>query len=82
MGTNFIRNQVKNQSKMSYEPRKKPKYELTSKFVLYFKGKSEILSIGDVFTLAGFELSTFGNTSPFHYMDGIIRLPNSILRKL
>ena len=67
---------------MSYTPRVKPKYELTSKHVLYFKGKSEILNVGDVFTLAGYELSSFGNTSPFHYQDDIIRLPNSILRKL
>lgn len=67
---------------MSYEKKIKPKYQLTSKHVLYFKGKSEILSIGDVFTLAGFELSSFGNTSPFHYMDDIIRLPNKILKKV
>lgn len=57
----------------------KPKYKLTSDHVIYFKGKSELLKRGDVFTLAGKELSSFGNNSPFHYKDDIIRLPNSIL---
>ncbi len=58
---------------------REPKFKLTSDYVLYFEGKSEILKKGDVFTLAGLRLSSFGNNSPFHYKGDIIRLPNSIL---
>ena len=67
---------------MSYEPVVKPKYELTSNYVIYFNGKSEILTVGSTFSLAGKELSSFGNNSPFYYKDDIIRLPNAILRKI
>ena len=59
-----------------------PKFALTSDYVLYFEGKAEILKNGDVFTLAGFRLSTHGDKSPFHYKDDIIRLPNGILEPL
>jgi len=59
-----------------------PKYKLTSRYVLYFKGEAYILNIGDVFTLAGLKLSSYGNKSPFHYNCDIIRLPNSILQKV
>jgi len=59
-----------------------PKYKLTSRYVLYFKGEAYILNIGDVFTLAGLKLSSYGNKSPFHYNGDIVRLPNSILQKV
>jgi hypothetical protein len=59
---------------------KEPIFQLTSKHVLYFNGKAEILNIGDCFQLAGLKLSSMGNESPFHYKGEIIRLPNSILK--
>ena len=67
---------------MSYEPVVKPKYELTDNYYVKFYGGVELFSKGDVLTLAGKELSTFSKTSPFHYKNDIIRLPNSILRKI
>lgn len=57
-----------------------PKYQITSDHIIYFKGKAILLKVGGVFTLAGKELSSFGNKSPFFYEDDIIRLPNSILK--
>lgn len=59
-----------------------PTYRLTSKYALYYNGKAVILNEGDLFTLAGLELSSCGNLSPFHYKGDIIRLPNSILEKI
>ena len=61
---------------------KEPIYQLTSKHVLYFNGKAEILNIGDCFQLAGLKLSSMGNESPFHYKGEIVRLPNSILKEI
>lgn len=61
---------------------KEPVYRLTSKYALYYNGKAEILNEGDLFTLAGLELSSCGNQSPFHYNGDIVRLPNSILEKI
>ena len=57
-------------------------FELTSNFALYYWGKVEPLKTGDVFKLAGFELSKHSDKSPFHYKGDIIRLPNSILKEL
>jgi|GEM_PF-5949327 len=54
-------------------------YKLTSTHTIYFNGKLEVLNTGDTFVLAGLQLSSFGNKSPFYYKDDIIRLPNSIL---
>jgi hypothetical protein len=54
-------------------------YKLTSNYVLYFDGKAEILKTGQVFKLAGIELSKCTSKSPFHYNDEIIRLSNCIL---
>ena len=59
-----------------------PTYRLTSKYALYYNGKAVILNEGDLFTLAGLELSSCGNLSPFHYKGDIVRLPNSILEKI
>lgn len=59
-----------------------PIFQLTSKHVLYFNGKAEILNAGDCFQLAGLKLSSMGNESPFHYKGEIIRLPNSILKEI
>jgi hypothetical protein len=56
-------------------------YRLNSKYALYFKDKVVILEAGDVFQLAGFELSVCGNYNPFHYQNDIVRLPNSILER-
>lgn len=61
---------------------KEPIFQLTSKHVLYFNGKAEILNIGDCFQLAGLKLSSMGNESPFHYKGEIVRLPNSILKEI
>ena len=55
-------------------------YKLTSDFVLYYNDKAELLKIGEVFKLAGFELSKHSTNSPFHYKNDIIRLRNSILK--
>ena len=57
-------------------------YKLTSKYALYYAGKAEILNEGDVFILAGLELSKHTSNSPFHYKKDIIRLPNCILEKI
>lgn len=59
-----------------------PIYELTSDHNIYFRGKSVLLKNGDKFRLAGRKLSSFGDNSPFHYEDDIIRLPNSILKSV
>jgi hypothetical protein len=55
-------------------------YKLTSDHNIYFHGKSELLNSGDIFELAGKELSSIWSTSPFHYKGDIIRLPNAILQ--
>jgi hypothetical protein len=57
-------------------------YKLTSKYALYYDGKAEILNEGDVFNLAGLELSKHTSNSPFHYKGDIIRLPNCMLEKI
>lgn len=57
-------------------------YELTSKCTIYYGGETLIFNTGTKFKLAGLELSKFGNNSPFHYNDDIIRLPNSIVKKI
>ena len=61
---------------------KSKRYELTSNFALYHNGKSEILYTGQIFRLAGFELSSHTSYSPFFYKCDIIRLPNAILKEL
>lgn len=66
---------VKNKSMGKY-------YKLTSGYALYFQGKAEILQKGSEYKLAGLELSSFGDRSPFHYKDDIIRLPHSILEEI
>ena len=57
-------------------------YRLTSNTAIYHNGESIIFNTGFKFRLAGFELSKHTNYSPFHYNDDIIRLPNSIVKKI
>lgn len=66
----------------SNEIKKDPYYELTSNYSLYYGGESILFNTGFKFRLAGFELSKHSNDSPFHYNDDIIRLPNSIVKKV
>ena len=62
--------------------KKIPHYKLTSDYVLYYEDKAVLLKRGEVFKLAGLELSKHSTNSPFHYKNDIIRLPNSILTKI
>ena len=61
---------------------KTPHYKLTSDYVLYYGDRAYLLKRGEVFKLAGLELSKHSTNSPFHYKNDIIRLPNSILTKI
>jgi hypothetical protein len=57
------------------------KYKFTSKYVLWYNGKSYLFDIGDVMHLAGTELSKHTPNSPFHFNNDIVRIPNSVITK-
>lgn len=61
---------------------KKIWYELITDYVFYYNEEPIVLSTGFKFRLAGFELSKHSNYSPFHYNSDIIRLPNTIIKKI
>ncbi len=58
-------------------------YELKCSYSRYNKnGILVTYTKGTKFKLAGFELSTMTNNSPFHDGDEIIRIPNRLLKKV
>jgi hypothetical protein len=58
-------------------------FVLTKDHPVTIEGKSLwLLHKGDVIILAGFELSTQTESSPFHFMGEIVRIPNSVVAKL
>ena len=57
-------------------------YRFISKYVLYYNGEAHVFNVGDLINLAGLELSTYSNKSPFHFKNDIVRIPNSVVEKI
>jgi hypothetical protein len=57
-------------------------YVLTEPCEVILDGEVLKFTEGVTFNLAGLELSTMTSNSPFHYLHGIIRLPNKSVKSV
>ena len=58
------------------------KFKITYTYAIQNGNDVMVFNMNTVFELAGLELSTHSEYSPFHYKGDIIRLPNNILEEV